>query len=43
MILSIAVLLLPGVNLVILIGVPVLGVSELWIRYREGENYENYS
>ena len=42
-ILSIAVLLLPGVNLVILIGVPVLGVSELWIRYREGENYENYS
>ena len=33
-IISIAVLLLPGINLVILIGVPVLGVSELWIRYR---------
>lgn len=42
-IISIAVLLLPGINLVILIGVPVLGVSELWIRYRKGENYENYS
>ncbi|MCK5154312.1 MAG: DUF2232 domain-containing protein [Spirochaetales bacterium] len=38
------VLLMPGLNLVILIGVPVLGVSELWIRYRsEGESYENYS
>lgn len=37
------VLLMPGINLVVLIGVPVLGVSELWIRYREGENYENYS
>lgn len=33
-IIGIAVLLLPGINLVILIGVPVLGVSELWIRYR---------
>lgn len=33
-IISIAVLLLPGINLVILIGVPMLGVSELWIRYR---------
>ena len=42
-IISFAVLLLPGVNLVILIGVPMLGVSELWIRFREGENYENYS
>ena len=42
-IMSIAVLLLPGINLVILIGVPALGVSELWIRFREGENYENYS
>ncbi len=28
------VLLLPGINLILLIGVPVLGVSELWIRYR---------
>ena len=28
------VLLIPGVNLVVLIGVPVLGVSEIWIRYR---------
>ncbi len=42
-IISIAVILIPGINLVILIGVPVFGVSELWIRYREGENYENYS
>ena len=25
----------PGVNLVILIGLPVLGVSELWIHYRK--------
>ena len=33
-IISIAVLLLPGINLIILIGVPALGVSELWIRYR---------
>ena len=33
-IISIAVLLLPGINFIILIGVPVLGVSELWIRYR---------
>ena len=40
---TIVVLLMPGINLVLLIGVPVLGVSELWIRYREGENYENYS
>ncbi len=29
-----AVLLMPGINLVILLGVPVLGVSELWIKYR---------
>jgi len=35
-ILSVAVMLLPGINLVLLIGVPVLGVSEMWIRYRTG-------
>jgi len=29
-----AVLLMPGINLVILLGVPVLGISELWITYR---------
>jgi len=33
-ILVFAVLLMPGINLVILLGVPVLGVSELWIKYR---------
>ncbi len=34
MIIAVAVLLVPGINLVILIGVPVLGISEHWIRYR---------
>lgn len=29
------VLLIPGLNIVLFIGVPVLGVSELWIRYRK--------
>ncbi len=29
-----AVLLMPGINLALLLGVPVLGVSELWIKYR---------
>ena len=31
---SVAILLIPGINLVLLLGVPILGVSELWIRYR---------
>lgn len=31
---TIVVLLMPGVNLVVLIGIPVFGISELWIRYR---------
>jgi Predicted membrane protein (DUF2232) len=33
-ILVFVILIMPGLNLIILIGVPVLGVSELWIRYR---------
>ena len=31
---TVAVLLMPGINLVIFIGIPLLGVSELWVRYR---------
>ena len=31
----------PGVNLVVLIGLPVLGVSELWIHYRKERKEES--
>lgn len=39
MIASIIVLFTPGINLVLVVGVPLLGVSEYWIhfRYEEGE------
>jgi len=41
---TIVILLLPGINLVVLIGIPIFGVSELWITYRsKGDSYENYS
>jgi hypothetical protein len=34
---SVFVLLTPGINLVLIIGVPLLGVSEYWVHYRIGE------
>jgi hypothetical protein len=32
------VLLMPGLNLILLLGIPVLGVSELWIKFRKIDN-----
>ena len=34
---SVIVLFTPGINLVLIIGIPLLGVSEYWIHYRIGE------
>ncbi len=34
---SVIILFTPGINLVLIVGVPLLGVSEYWIHYRIGE------
>ena len=39
-VLMILVLFLPGVNFIVLIGLPGLGISELWIHYRRVEKKE---
>ena len=36
-------LLIPGVNVVALIGVPLLGMSEVWVDYKRGDEYEGHS
>lgn len=35
-------LLLPGINVIVLLGMPLLGVSELWIRYRDIRKENSY-
>ncbi len=42
-VLAIILIMTPGVNLVILVGVPILGVSETWIQYRINERSEKTS
>jgi hypothetical protein len=40
------IMLVPGVNLMVLLGMPLLGISEIWIRYRDvrkENSYENNS
>jgi hypothetical protein len=36
-------LFVPGLNLLVMLGVPLLGMSEVWIDYRRGEEYEGHS
>ena len=36
-------LLLPGINVIVLIGVPLLGMSEVWIDYKRRNDYEGHS
>ena len=38
-----AMLFVPGLNVVAGIGLPLLGMSELWIDYKRGEEYEGHS
>lgn len=43
---SVVLLLIPGVNVLCMIGMPLVGLSEIWIRYRdvkEENPYENHS
>ncbi|MFA7565831.1 MAG: hypothetical protein WCY01_02310, partial [Alkalispirochaeta sp.] len=32
---------LPGLNIVVSVGLPLFGMSELWIDYKRGESYES--
>lgn len=36
-------LFVPGINLLVMLGVPLLGMSEVWVDYRRGEEYEGHS
>lgn len=36
-------LFVPGINLLVMLGVPLLGMSEVWVDYRRGEEYEGDS
>lgn len=40
---TLALLFLPGVNVAVLVGVPLLGMSEVWIDYKRGDEYEGHS
>ena len=40
---AMAMLFLPGLNVIAGIGLPLLGMSELWIDYKRGEEYEGHS
>jgi hypothetical protein len=33
-------LFVPGLNIIAVLGVPLLGMSEIWVDYKRGENYE---
>lgn len=41
--LSLVALFLPGINVLAAIGIPLLGMSEIWIDFKRGEKYEGHS
>ena len=44
-VLTVAMLLMfvPGINLLVVVGVPLVGMSEVWVDYKRGEEYEGHS
>ncbi len=36
-------LFIPGINLLVMVGVPLLGMSEVWVDYKRGDEYEGHS
>ncbi len=40
---SMALLFIPGLNVLAAIGIPLVGMSEIWIDYKRGEKYEGHS
>lgn len=40
---SLVALFLPGLNILAAIGMPLLGMSEIWIDFKRGEKYEGHS
>ncbi|MFW5694199.1 MAG: hypothetical protein ACOCYB_03455 [Alkalispirochaeta sp.] len=36
-------LFIPGINILVMLGVPLLGMSEVWVDYRRGDEYEGHS
>lgn len=40
---ALAALFIPGLNVLAAIGIPLLGMSEIWIDFRRGERYEGHS